>query len=93
MLILVKELIQLTNHTFRIIWSDFKWSEFHLNELQKNCPCARCQNKPAEEKMDLRAIKISSVGNYALRIDFTQGCSRGVFTFQFLRTLHLKEDL
>ncbi len=89
MLVLLKELKQLDNETFRVVWSDDRYSVFRLSDLQKNCPCARCQEPKALQDLDVRAIKISSVGNYALRIDFTKGCSRGVFTFHFLRTIHL----
>jgi DUF971 family protein len=90
MMILIKEFTQLTNHSFRILWSDDKFSVLKLSALQSNCPCARCINSRAGSKEKLRAVKISSVGNYALRIDFTEGCSRGVYTFNFLRTLHLE---
>ncbi len=90
MLVLIKELNQLTNDAFRILWSDGKYSVFCLADLQSNCPCARCQESVREKGVEVQAVKISSVGNYALRIDFKRGCSRGVFTFSFLRTLHLE---
>ncbi len=90
MLVLIRGLTQLSNESFRILWSDDKFSTFRLCDLQGKCPCARCQECEPEPNMNVRAVKISSVGNYALRIDFTKGCSRGVFTFNFLRTLHLE---
>jgi DUF971 family protein len=90
MLVLVKELKRLSNNTFSILWSDDRSSVFTLSDLQKNCPCARCQESKGTYDEDVKATKISSVGNYALRIDFTKGCSRGIFTFQFLRTIHLE---
>ena len=36
---------------------------------------------------DVRAKRITSVGRYALRIDFTSGCNSGIFGFDFLREL------
>ena len=36
---------------------------------------------------DVRAIKINSVGRYAIRIQFTSGCSAGLYTFDLLRNL------
>ena len=90
MLVLIRNLNQLSNDSFRILWSDDKHSIFHLADLQMKCPCARCQECISEPNLNVRAVKISSVGNYALRIDFTKGCSRGIFTFNFLRTLHLE---
>jgi DUF971 family protein len=91
MLVLVKELKQLSNTSFSILWSDDLSSVFTLSDLQKKCPCARCQESKGVCEEDVKATKISSVGNYALRIDFTKGCSRGIFTFRFLRTIHLSE--
>jgi DUF971 family protein len=87
MLVLVREISQLTNFDFQVIWSDGAISSFRLSNLQKKCPCARCQGglDALVLNPDVRAKKISSVGNYALRIDFTDGCSRGIFTFHFLR--------
>ncbi len=89
MLILIREISQLTNYDFQIIWSDGSVHVFRLSDLQKRCPCARCQERKEEiaSNWDVRARKISSVGNYAIRIDFTEGCSRGIFTFHFLRNL------
>lgn len=94
MIVLIKELYQINNHAFSVLWSDEKKSTFYLSDLQKNCPCARCQGSLREDflnEKEVRAVKISSVGNYALRIDFTEGCSRGIFTFSFLRKLHVEE--
>ncbi|MBX9923943.1 MAG: DUF971 domain-containing protein [Rhabdochlamydiaceae bacterium] len=87
MLALIREFSQLTNYDFQIVWSDGVVSSFRLSDLQKKCPCARCQEQKEDRKLelDVRARKISSVGNYALRIDFTEGCNRGIFTFHFLR--------
>lgn len=87
MVVLIRELTQLSNYDFQIVWNDGKKSCFRLSDLQKKCPCSRCQEKKEIliTNPDVRARKISSVGNYALRIDFTEGCNRGIFTFHFLR--------
>lgn len=87
MLVLIRELTQLTNYDFQITWSDGDKSSFRLSDLQKKCPCARCQEQKDLLRVNpnVKARKISSVGNYAIRIDFTEGCSRGIFTFHFLR--------
>lgn len=88
--VFIKKLEQLSNYVFQIVWNDEKVSLFRLSDLQKRCPCARCQEMDAKEgDKEVRASKISSIGNYALRIDFTSGCSRGVFTFQLLRQIGL----
>ena len=91
MLVFIKEFRQLDARRFQIDWNDDKYSIFELSFLQKNCPCARCKEILNKKDSEVSARKISSVGNYAIRIDFTKGCSRGVFTFDFLRTLDLEE--
>jgi ATP-binding protein involved in chromosome partitioning len=94
-LVFIKKIYQTGNTTFEILWSDDRISSFHLSHLQRNCPCVRCRDgKVREEKgsdveRGLRATRIVNVGAYALKIDFTSGCSRGIFTYSFLRKLSL----
>lgn len=86
--VFVKKIVQLTNSSFQIVWSDEKISEFYLSDLQMRCPCARCQERTLKEKNEkVKAKRIYSLGNYALKIEFTSGCSRGVFTFNLLRQI------
>ncbi len=92
--ILIQDLKQLDNHRFSILWSDESMSQFRLSELQRRCPCARCQEnlKQIQVLEEVRAYRICSVGNYAIRIEFTSGCSRGVFAFDLLREIDLKRS-
>jgi len=83
----IQRLEQLSNTTFKIVWSDGTESIFSLAQLQKGCPCARCQASALQVEEQVRATRIYSIGNYALGISFTSGCSRGVYTFQYLRAL------
>lgn len=92
MTVLIRKLEQLSNTSFCIFWSDGKKSLLDLEKLQESCPCARCSGGSVTRHPGVRATKIASVGNYALRIDFTEGCSRGVFTFRLLRKLHIEEE-
>lgn len=93
--ILVRKIQQVDNHSFSIDWSDGKHSMYRLSELQKQCPCANCVDENtgkrlSDDKMvktDVRAIRIASVGRYALRIQFTSGCSTGIFSFNLLRKI------
>ena len=87
--VFVREIVQVNNFFFKILWTDETEQLFSLRHLQNNCPCIACQGKERNisSQEEVRAIKIESVGSYALRINFTSGCSRGIFTFQFLRTL------
>ena len=97
-LVFVKEIFQKDRENFVIKWTDGCVMEYNLLQLQLNCPCAHCTEnrqkpehgarKPSTDN-SLKARKISSVGSYALRIDFTSGCSFGIFSFDLLRELGL----
>jgi DUF971 family protein len=93
--IFVQAITQKDNFNFQIVWTNGTQSTFKLYDLQKNCPCAGChQARNANKeiflngvKHDVRAARIKSVGRYALRIEFTTGCSNGIYDFEFLQNL------
>jgi DUF971 family protein len=90
-LALIRALKQVDNHRFQITWTDDEVSLFKLSFLQRNCPCARCIDKQTVfVDEEVKATKITSVGRYAIAIEFTSGCSKGVFPFSFLRKLALE---
>lgn len=89
----IRQIVQEDNHTFFIEWSDGAKNSFRLSDLQKKCPCAGCSDEisglrrkeaPPVEPF-VKAKKIMSVGRYAIRIEFTSGCSHGIYSFDFLR--------
>lgn len=95
--LLIRQIKQKDNHTFSIIWNDGKEQHFRLSMLQRSCPCAQCCDEKTGKRLinshlikeDVRAFNIRNVGRYALKIQFTSGCSTGIYTFDFLR--HLSE--
>ncbi len=88
---LVKQINQKDDHTFSICWSDGKSGDYRLSVLQAQCPCAGCSVRPKEgfssaKPIDpaVRAVRIYNVGRYGLRIQFTSGCSAGIYSFDML---------
>ena len=89
----IKEILQKSATEFSILWNDGQLKLYRLSDLQKRCPCRLCTDEasgvylknPLEIPENLGAIKIESVGNYALRIFFKTGCQKGIFPFSFLR--------
>lgn len=82
----IKKIVQKDNHTFTIEWSDGKIADYRLNQLQQICPCAKCKEFSLKDLQEnVRCKNIQSVGRYALRIEFTSGCSSGIYDFDFLR--------
>ena len=92
--VLIKDIEQKSNHIFCITWSDGIQNDYRLSQLQKICPCAHCTDENTGERKtnpdkvppDLRAISIRNVGRYALKIQFSSGCSTGIYTFDLLRS-------
>lgn len=89
----IKNIYQKDNFTFCIEWNDGALKEYRLSDLQKECPCAACVDESSGRRMvpqsslkeDVRATRLTNVGRYALKIQFTSGCSTGIFDFNFLR--------
>jgi DUF971 family protein len=93
----IHKIYQKDSYTFTIEWSDGKVGHYRLSDLQKQCPCAGCvdettgQRLVKNENIDdfVQARRLINVGRYALRIDFTSGCSTGIYSFDMLR----KQDM
>ena len=98
-LILVRRIFQKDQTRFTIEWTDGKLCDYRLCDLQRLCPCARCRDEvtgrvlvdPTLISDELQAVKIVSVGRYALHIEFASGCSKGMYSYRFL--LGLKNGL
>jgi DUF971 family protein len=90
----IKKIVQVNNFAFAIHWNDGMISEYRLSDLQKKCPCAACVDEAtgarrpgAILKENVRAVTLSNVGRYALRIRFTDGCSNGIYSYDMLRNV------
>ncbi len=90
----IKEIWQKNAEILGIKWSDDVEAYYDVRELRANCPCASCQEKrPSRDKIEnIRPKKISSLGSYALKIDFSDGHNTGIFTFDFLRELNARNS-
>lgn len=91
----VKSISQLDDKTLGITWTDDKSSRFDVVELRRKCPCASCIDEWTHEQIlrpesvseSVRPLKIESVGQYAMSIQFTDGHRTGIYTFSMLRKL------
>ncbi len=87
----ILSIYQKDNTTFTIEWLDGTITHHRLADLQKNCPCVRCQDEKREPNAEeVSARRIFSVGRYALKIEFTTGCSKGIYSFAMLKELASK---
>lgn len=91
---------QIDDTSFAIAWNDGLTQRYRLAPLQRSCPCAGCYDPENHCRLksapnvqeNVRARCLKSVGNYALRIEWTSGCSAGIYSFSLLRTLGEKHD-
>jgi DUF971 family protein len=83
-----------------IDWKDGHASTYGLDYLRENCPCATCTGahgtppttKPASTpfqmyKPVLKMVDVESVGNYAIRIVWSDGHSTGIYSFEHFRKI------
>ena len=91
----VKDISQLDGRSFGITWTDEQSSKYDVVELRRKCPCATCIDEWSHEQIlkpesvleSIRPIKIDSVGQYALSIQFNDGHKTGIYTFSMLRKM------
>ncbi len=93
--LLAVELKQLGPSKFGIVWNDSHNSIYTVRNLRMECPCASCVDEWTREKLlkddnvpaDIHPIRIESVGRYALKFDWSDGHSTGIYHFDGLRRL------
>jgi DUF971 family protein len=84
----------------QIDWKDGHKSDYTLVYLRDRCPCAACtgaHGTPARPKTEntpfpmfqprLRMESIEPVGNYAIRIVWSDGHSTGIYSFEHFRKI------
>jgi DUF971 family protein len=85
----------------KIDWKDGHHSEYGLTYLRDKCPCAACTGahgtpprvpeSPAPEnpfqmyKPTLKMLGVEPVGNYAIRINWSDGHNSGIYSWEHLR--------
>ena len=96
-----QELARTSEGHLCINWSDGHSQTLPPKTLLDACPCATCREKketPAATESPLKivgsvqtepisVVSMTPVGNYAYAISFSQGCNKGIFTFEYLRDL------
>jgi DUF971 family protein len=84
-----------------IDWLDGRKSIYPLSLLRSMCPCATCKTQREEQAKrksllnilpgnyagEIRVEHAELVGNYALRIDWSDSHGSGIYSFQYLRDI------
>jgi len=87
----------------KIDWKDGHHSEYDLQYLRDECPCATCTgahgtppapksgSQPASPfqmyKPTLKMLGVEPVGNYAIRINWSDGHNSGIYSYEHFRRL------
>lgn len=89
----------------KIVWQDGQESLFPLRWLRQHCPCATCNEERREAAMETDPLRLNFgpppsmeiggaelVGNYAVRLEWTDGHATGIYTFAALRDASERGD-
>ncbi|MFI5316381.1 MAG: DUF971 domain-containing protein [Myxococcota bacterium] len=79
----------------RIVWNDGHESVYPVRLLRLACRCAHCVDEHTGRPLllaesvpaDVRPVRISGVGRYALAFAWSDGHDSGIYTFENLREL------
>jgi ATP-binding protein involved in chromosome partitioning len=85
---------------FRVTWQDGTRGFVRHRELRADCRCASCVDERSGEKLlrdadipdDLMALEIESLGNYALRISWSDGHNTGIYPWTQIRRFAVAEN-
>ena len=85
--------IEFNEKTITLTWEEGESVTVSNAALRRACNCALCVDEmtraplldPASIPMDIRAEKISMIGNYAILVDWSDGHNTGFFPFSLIR--------
>lgn len=81
-------------HHLEMKWNDGQVNIYRLSILQTLCPCAGCKETPSiKVDPNVECTQVTGIGRYALRIEFNSGCSKGIYTFDMLRSLEKNQSV
>jgi len=99
------KLVLIRDKGLDITWSDGKVSHYGLSYLRTLCPCAGCKEVrgakpegkrsltilPGNYSQPLTVTAAEKVGNYAIRLDWSDEHGSGIYSFTYLREIMPKE--
>ena len=88
----VPQAIHRADDVVTITWAEGHVGVYPARSLRLACPCAGCVEEmtgaplldPASVPDDVAPMRIALVGAYAIRIDWNDGHSSGIYTYQYL---------
>lgn len=77
----------------KIDWSDKTVTEYSHYELRQSCKCANCTahrlktGHSPEISEDVAITDIAPMGEYGVQFKFSDGHGRGIYPWEYLKTL------
>jgi len=76
-----------------IEWRDGTVAHYPYFSLRDACPCASCVDELSGQKVldpksipqDIHIVNAEYVGNYAIRVTWSDGHDTGIYSFRYLR--------
>jgi ATP-binding protein involved in chromosome partitioning len=86
--------------TLSVLWADGRQDHVNTRDLRLACRCAACVEEmsgrplldPTTIAYDVAPRSITSIGNYAITITWSDGHSTGIYPFDRLRALTEQAD-
>lgn len=77
------------------VWDENEIKKIRFFDLRNCCPCASCINELTGEKIldphsipeDIHPTDMGFSGNYALKIQWSDGHNTGIYTWEYLKKL------
>ena len=96
----ITALEQLDETRLKITFGDGLTKTFPVRFLRLSCPCAHCIDemtgilllKPSQVPPHVHPTNIEPVGQYAIRIHWSDSHNTGIYTFKMLRNLSLPKS-
>jgi ATP-binding protein involved in chromosome partitioning len=91
------EITRANHHDVRVLWADGHESVYRAADLRLACPCATCAQSAAVPRGQIRLLpsgiqtvhplRIELVGQYGMRVYWSDGHSEGIYGFGRLRAV------
>jgi DUF971 family protein len=83
------------DRVLELVWSEGLVGRVPFKALRESCPCASCVDEhtgqrildPASVSPDIQPAGMGFVGNYALKVDWSDGHGTGLFTWEHLKKI------
>ena len=89
------EIERLSDQRIRIKWTDGHEGFYPSFYLRNHCRCAACVDEWSGRRLiqkgsipeDVKPLKIEGIGRYAIKVEWSDGHSTGLFSFDLLRAI------